>query len=93
MTGSMSGMIQMDFSHIDLSKAAQMSQMRASAQQVENTVQRLSTTAAGIFEDFMTEHRTRVVKNGGVFREGGVIRCTSRRSSAMTRKRCTTTCC
>ena len=73
MTGSMSGMIQMDFSHIDLSKAAQMSQMRASAQQVENTVQRLSTTAAGIFEDFMTEHRTRVVKNGGVFREGGVI--------------------
>lgn len=50
-----------------------MSQMRASAQQVENTVQRLSTTAAGIFEDFMTEHRTRVVKNGGVFREGGVI--------------------
>lgn len=73
MTGTMSGMIQMDFAHIDLSKAAQMSAMRASAQQVENTVQRLNTTAAGIFEDYMVEHRTRVIKNGGVFREGGVI--------------------
>lgn len=71
--GAMSGMVSIDFANIDLSKAAQMSQMRASAQQVENTVQRLSTTAAGIFEDFMADHRTRVVKNGGVFREGGVI--------------------
>lgn len=71
--GSMSGMIQIDFAHIDLSKAAQLCEMRASAQQVDGIVQRLDTTAAGVFEDFMTDRRTRVVRSGGVFREDGVI--------------------
>lgn len=71
--GSMNEMIQVDFAHIDLSKAAQLCEMRASAQQAEGLVQRLDTTAAGIFEDFMTERRTRVVRNGGVYKEDGVI--------------------
>lgn len=71
--GAMSGMVQIDFAHIDLSKAAKMSEMRSAAQQVDGIVQRLNTTAAGIFEDFMVDRRTRVVKNGGVFKEDGVI--------------------
>lgn len=71
--GSMSGAVQIDFAHIDLSKAAQMTAMRAAAEQVDGVVQRLSTTAAGIFEDYMVDRRTRVVKNGGVFKEDGVI--------------------
>lgn len=72
-SGSMNGMIQVDFAHIDLSRAAQLCEMRAAAQQAEGLVQRLDTTAAGIFEDFMTERRTRVVRNGGVYKEDGVI--------------------
>lgn len=71
--GTMSGVVQIDFAHIDLSKAAQLCEMRASAQQVEGIVQRLNTTAAGIFEDLMVDRRTRVVKNGGVYTEDGVI--------------------
>lgn len=71
--GAMSGAVQIDFAHIDLSKAAQLCEMRASAQQVEGIVQRLDTTAAGIFEDFMADRRTRVVKHGGVFTEDGAI--------------------
>lgn len=72
-SGAKNEMVQIDFAHIDLSKAAEMSAMRASAEQVERKVQRLSTTAAGIFEDFMVDRRTRVVKSGGVFTEDGVI--------------------
>ena len=72
-SGAKNEMVQIDFAHIDLSKAAEMSAMRASAEQVEGKVQRLSTTAAGIFEDFMVDRRTRVVKSGGVFTEDGVI--------------------
>lgn len=71
--GSRNEMLQIDFAHIDLTKAEQVSAMRASAGQVEGKVQRLSTSAAGIFEDFMTDRRTRVIKNGGVFTEDGVI--------------------
>lgn len=71
--GAMSGVVQIDFAHIDLSKAAQLCEMRASAQQVEGIVQRLNTTAAGIFEDLMVDRRTRVVKNGGVYTEDGII--------------------
>lgn len=71
--GSRNEMLQIDFAHIDLTKAEQVSAMCASAGQVEGKVQRLSTTAAGIFEDFMTDRRTRVIKNGGVFTEDGVI--------------------
>lgn len=71
--GSLHEIIQLDFASIDLSKAAQISAMRASEQQVDGRVERLSTTAAGIFEDFMTDRRTRVIKNGGVFTEDGVI--------------------
>lgn len=71
--GSMNGMIQIDFAHIDLSKAAKLCEMRASAQQVEGIVRRLDTTAAGIFEDFMVDRRTRVVRTGGVFKQDGVI--------------------
>lgn len=71
--GAMSGVVQIDFAHIDLSKAAQLCEMRASARQVEGIVQRLNTTAAGIFEDLMVDRRTRVVKNGGVYTEDGVI--------------------
>ena len=69
--GKMSGELQIDFAHIDLSKAAQMSAMRAAAEQVSGAVNQLRTTAAGIFQDFMVDHRTRVVKNGGVFKDGG----------------------
>lgn len=72
-SGAKNEMVQIDFAHIDLSKAAEMSAMRASAEQVEGKVQRLSTTAAGIFEDFMVDRRTRVIKSGGVFTEDGVI--------------------
>lgn len=72
-SGAKNEMVQIDFAHIDLSKAAEMSVMRASAEQVEGKVQRLSTTAAGIFEDFMVDRRTRVIKSGGVFTEDGVI--------------------
>ncbi len=72
-SGAKNEMVQIDFAHIDLSKAAEMSAMRAAAGQVEGKVQRLSTTAAGIFEDFMVDRRTRVVKSGGVFTEDGVI--------------------
>lgn len=72
-SGAKNEMLQIDFAHIDLTKAAQLAEMRAGAQQVEGRVERLSTTAAGIFEDFMTDRRTRVVKHGGVFTEDGVI--------------------
>lgn len=71
--GAMSGALQIDFANIDLSKAAQLSEMRASAEQVDGIVKRLDTTAAGIFEDALTDRRTRVVKNGGVFTEDGDI--------------------
>ncbi len=65
--------LQVDFSKIDLSKEAQLAEMRAAGEQVKDRVKRLSTTAAGIFEDFVKDRKTRVIGNGGVFTEDGEI--------------------
>lgn len=62
-----------DYASIDLTKQEQLSQMRQSQQRVSGLVKRLDTTAAGIFEDFMTDRKTRVVRSGGVFTEDGEI--------------------
>ena len=63
----------MDYAAIDLTKQEQLSRMRQSQQRVSGLVKRLDTTAAGIFEDFMTDRKTRVVRSGGVFTEDGEI--------------------
>ncbi len=62
--------IQIDFSHIDVGKETTLSEMRAAAEKVKGLVHRLDTSAAGIFEDVMTSHERRVIKNGGVFSKG-----------------------
>ncbi len=68
--GSLHEPIAIDFAAIDLSKESQLSAMRASAEKYSGTVTRGSTSAAGIFEDFVTSHKKRVLNNGGVFGEG-----------------------
>ncbi len=65
--------LQIDFSRIDLKKEAQIAEMKAEGERVSGLVKRLSTTAAGIFEDILKDRRTRVVKNGGVYTEDGDI--------------------
>lgn len=65
--------LQVDFSKIDLSKEAQLSEMRAQSERVNGIVKRLDTTAAGVFEDILTDRKTRVIRNGGVYREDGEI--------------------
>ncbi len=62
--------INIDFESIDLSKESRLSDMRASAEKYSGTVVRDSTSAAGIFEDFITSHKSRVLKRGGVFSDG-----------------------
>lgn len=65
--------LQVDFANIDLSKEAQLAEMRAAGEQVKDKVKRLSTTAAGIFEDFVKDRKTRVISSGGVYTEDGEI--------------------
>ncbi len=65
--------LQVDFGKIDLSREAKLSEMRAEAERVQNLVKQLSTTVAGIFEDFLKDRKSRVIANGGVFTEDGEI--------------------
>ncbi len=65
--------LQIDYAHIDLTKEAKLSEMRAQGERVGGLVKRLDTSAVGIFEDIMLDRKTRVVKNGGVFTEDGEI--------------------
>ncbi len=62
--------ININFSEIDLGKESRLSEMRASAARYSGTVVRDDTTAAGIFEDFITSHKKRVLNRGGVFGDG-----------------------
>lgn len=71
--GSSTSPLQIDFSKIDLSREAKLSEMRAESERVQNIVTRLDTTAAGIFEDFLKDRKSRVVANGGVYSEDGEI--------------------
>lgn len=65
--------LQIDFGKIDLSREAKLSQMRAEGERVSNLVKRLDTTAAGIFEDFIKDRKSRVIGSGGVYTEDGEI--------------------
>lgn len=65
--------IAVDYSSIDLSKQEQLASLRRSQESVSGLVKRLDTTAAGIFEDFLTDRKTRVIRNGGVYTEDGEI--------------------
>lgn len=71
--GGITSPIQIDFGKIDLSREAKLSQMRAEGERVSGIVKRLDTTAAGIFEDFIRDRKTRVVSTGGVYTEDGEI--------------------
>lgn len=71
--GSNTAPLQIDFAKIDLSKEAKLSEMRAEAERVGGLVTRVSTTAAGIFEDFLKDRKSRVVAKGGVYTEDGEI--------------------
>ena len=72
-SGQHNSPLQIDFSKIDLSREAALAQMRAEGERVEGLVKKLSTTAAGVFEDILVERRTRVIKGGGVYTEDGDI--------------------
>lgn len=72
-TGQFNAPLQIDYANIDLSKEAQLSEMRAAGERVGGLVKRLSTSCAGIFEDVMVDRKTRVIRNGGVFTEDGEI--------------------
>jgi len=65
--------LQIDFSKVDLSLEAKLAEMRAEEEQASGLVKRLSTTAAGIFEDYLRDRKTRVIQNGGVYAEDGEI--------------------
>ncbi|MDE6733164.1 MAG: YceG family protein [Oscillospiraceae bacterium] len=65
--------IQIDFEKIDLSKEAQLSEMRAAASRVSGMVKRMDTTAAGIFEDVLKDRKKRVIQSGGVYSDEGDI--------------------
>lgn len=65
--------LQIDFSKVDLSLEAKLAEMRAEEEQASGLVKRLSTTAAGIFEDYLRDRKTRVIQNGGVYTEDGEI--------------------
>lgn len=65
--------LQIDFGKIDLSREAKLSQMRADGERVSALVKRLDTTAAGIFEDFIKDRKSRVIASGGVYTEDGEI--------------------
>ncbi len=65
--------LQVDYANIDLSREARLADMRSAGEQVKDKVKRLDTTAAGIFEDFLKDRKTRVISSGGVFTEDGEI--------------------
>ncbi|MBQ8195590.1 MAG: hypothetical protein IJZ47_09505 [Oscillospiraceae bacterium] len=67
--GALHEPVDIDFSAIDLSKETQLSNIRASAEKYGDTVVRADTTAAGLFEDYITSHKKRVLNRGGVFSE------------------------
>lgn len=69
-TGSKNAHVQVDFEHIDLSREAQLSSMRAAAEKYGSLIHRADTTAAGIFEDFMLSHKERVIKRGNAYTDG-----------------------
>lgn len=72
-SGKENAPIQIDFSKVDLSLEARLAEMRAEEEQANGLVKRLSTTAAGIFEDFLRDRKTRVIQNDGVYTEDGEI--------------------
>ena len=72
-TGKETAPLQIDFSKIDLSQEAKLAEMHAESERVSGLVKRLSTTAAGIFEDFLKDRKNRVIANGGVYTEDGEI--------------------
>lgn len=65
--------LQIDFSKVDLSLEAKLAEMRAEEEQARGLVKRLSATAAGIFEDYLRDRKTRVIQDGGVYTEDGEI--------------------
>ena len=67
--GSLHEPLDLNFSEIDLSKEAQLSDMRASAEKYGSLVVRADTSAAAMFEDYITAHKRRVLDRGGVFTE------------------------
>ena len=72
-SGKLSAPIRIDFGALDLSKEAQLAEMRAAGERVSGKVKRLETTAAGMFEDILKDRKSRVIKNGGVYTEDGDI--------------------
>lgn len=72
-SGKLKSPVQIDYDSIDLSKQAQLSQMRAASERVSGMVKVISTTAGAVFEDIMRDRKTRVIKSGGVFAEDGEI--------------------
>ncbi len=65
--------LDIDFQAIDLSKASQLSDMRASAEKYADRVVRADTTAAGMFEDYVKPHQKRVLDRGNAFTENSEI--------------------
>ncbi len=72
-SGKFTAPVQVDFGKIDLSRESQLSEMRAEGERVKGLVKRLSTTAAGMFEDILKDRQKRVIEDGGVFTEDGEI--------------------
>ena len=72
-SGKLSAPIRIDFGALDLSKEAQLAEMRAAGERVSGKVKRLETTAAGMIEDILKDRKSRVIKNGGVYTEDGDI--------------------
>ncbi len=68
--GENSAHVEIDFENIDLSLEGQLSDMRAAAQKYDGMVTRGTTSAAALFEDFITTHQKRVISKGGVFADG-----------------------
>ncbi len=71
--GKESAPLQIDFEKIDLSREARLSEMRSAANSVSGIVKRLDTSAAGFFEDFLRDRKSRVIQSGGVYSEDGDI--------------------
>ena len=71
--GQITSPIQIDFTKIDLSKEARLAEMRSEGERASELVKRLSTTAAGLFEDFLKDRKSRVIASGGVYTEDGEI--------------------
>ena len=72
-SGRLSAPIRIDFGALDLSKEAQLAEMRTAGERVSGKIKRLETTAAGMFEDILKDRKSRVIKSGGVYTEDGDI--------------------